>query len=591
MRKKRRTFILLGSLALFFSYIALRLYWNDKQPASFQDIGVTIGAKDERIGLTLWHNYYDGKEYLFLPSFWEQGDPADIEVKGKRRLSWDQEALGRGKKTVYLATGEHRLCAGESTFTVVVLASSKLPALFIETASGSLSYIEKEKGNGERGLYQMIEPDGTLRAGGQLKKLRSRGNSTFLEDKKPYQMTLAETADLLGSGARGKYILLANRQDQSLLRNKILYDMAGEIGLPYSPASGFVDLYINHEYRGCYLLSEKPAERLEAEALTQKTPEGGTDFLAALEYDDETRLEEAVRYFVTKGGQHVVIEYPGALTDTQAADIESSFQALEDEIQSGLSDTETVDEESFARKYLMEEIGKNLDAMFASQYFYRDNGRFYAGPVWDYDKTLGNPLIEQTRPVNYQEPRGLYAATEQKGASWWYDLYWIPSFQELVKTEYQKNALPAIEEMLNGRIDAYRDEIWDCAYLDYMRWDPFEDFKYGEELDFEEEYQAEIDGIKEFLRQREEFLSDIWLEGRGYGQIECDPGAGMMYVTKIDAVEGRTLHEPRDPKLEGFRFSHWIRGDTGERYDFTEAYDGTAFTLRAVYVRKEEDGE
>lgn len=61
-----------------------------------------------------------------------------------------------------------------------------------------------------------------------------------------------------------------------------------------------------------------------------------------------------------------------------------------------------------------------------------------------------------------------------------------------------------------------------------------------------------------------------------------------MYVTEIDAVEGRTLHEPRDPKWEGYRFDHWVREDTGEVYDFTEPYDGVPFVLKAVYRKEEE---
>ena len=57
-------------------------------------------------------------------------------------------------------------------------------------------------------------------------------------------------------------------------------------------------------------------------------------------------------------------------------------------------------------------------------------------------------------------------------------------------------------------------------------------------------------------------------------------------MTQIDAVEGRKLREPRDPKREGWRFDHWIRKDTGEVYDFSQVYDGVPFTLQAVYVEE-----
>lgn len=121
--------------------------------------------------------------------------------------------------------------------------------------------------------------------------------------------------------------------------------------------------------------------------------------------------------------------------------------------------------------------------------------------------------------------------------------------------------------------------------MDYMRWDTFENFKYEEDVAFETEYQAEIDGLKVFLQQREQFLTDIWLENRAYHQITCDPDGGVMYVTELDAVEGRMIGEPRDPKKEGYDFVGWIREDTQENYDFTEPYDGSPFTLKAVYEK------
>ena len=56
---------------------------------------------------------------------------------------------------------------------------------------------------------------------------------------------------------------------------------------------------------------------------------------------------------------------------------------------------EYIDLESWAKKYLVEEIVKNFDGGISSQYFYKDSDAkgeplLYAGPVWDYDGALGN---------------------------------------------------------------------------------------------------------------------------------------------------------------------------------------------------------
>lgn len=620
--RRKRLLVLWASSILLLSCVLLRSYWMSKTPMTSQDIGFVVEAGESQANLKLWHNYYDNKEYLFLPAFCGDKQSAEISARiytdRSALLKWDGIDVSGGEALTGLPAGEHILQAGGTELSVVVMHSSKVPALFVTTSSGSLSYIEAEKGNGEAGLYEMVSADGKVVAAGQIRKLKSRGNSTFLEDKKPYQMTLTEGADLLGTGIQEKYILLANRQDQSLLRDRIMYDMAGDMGLAYSPVSTFLDLYVNGEYRGSYQLSEKVETGQGRIAIDTETKRRETGFLITFEYGFEDRLAETEYYFTTKNGQNVAIKRPANPTQEQMEYIAGTFQTIEDEIRQGVIDENKIDITSLARKYLIEEIGKNLDAMYTSQYFYQDAVKWpeddtmeddaaedtagiscaeggdravkmYAGPVWDYDKTLGNPLIENTRPVNFQEPRGIFAASKQKDASWWYDLYEIPAFREKIIEEYEKVAVPAIERMLEERIDGYREEIWDSACMDFMRWDTFEDFKYEEELEFAVEYGGEIERIKEFLRLRKEFLDDIWLEGRKYDLITCDPGEGTMYVTTLDAIEGRPINEPRDPKREGYRFDHWVRKDTGEIYDFTEAYDGIPFTLEAVYVEDHGD--
>ncbi len=590
MRTRRKIVGLMGAVLLFCGYMGVRIWWDVRQPATLEDITFVMEDGGNIRNLKLWHNYYNNKEYLFLPSFCGSGEAASICADGFWKMGWDGERQGRRENEVVLSEGEHCLEIGNTAFTVVVMRSARVPALFVTTASGSLSHIEAEKGNQEPGLYEMVDADGTVIGAGTIRNLKSRGNSTFLEDKKPYQMTLEDSADLLGTGKQDRYILLANRMDQSLLRNRIIYDLAADMGLAYSPASRFVDLYINEEYRGSYQLSEKVETghgRIDIDTDTKQTETG---FLITLEYSYEDRLAEAEHYFTTENGQNVEIKRPGNPTPAQMDYIRDVFQDAEDGIRAGRIDETRIDLTSFAGKYLIEEIGKNLDAMYTSQYFYQDAAGsdnapvLYAGPVWDYDKTLGNPVIEHTRPVDFQEPRGIYAAALQEDASWWYDLYQVPAFQEEMIRVYRDKGIPAVERMLDENIDLYRDEIWDSAYMDYIRWDTFEDFKNGEALEFETEFQAEIDNIRMFLELRMEFLSDIWLEGRIYDRILFDPGEGEMYVTYVDAVEGRTLTAPRKPRLEGYVFDHWVRKDTKKPYDFTEVYDGVPFTLEAVYI-------
>ena len=88
-------------------------------------------------------------------------------------------------------------------------------------------------------------------------KMRGRGNWTWNQQKKPYQLTLEKKTDLLGMGKAKNYLLLANVMDASLLRDQVLYDLADDMGLEYTPDIEPVDVFIDGEYKGSYSLSEK----------------------------------------------------------------------------------------------------------------------------------------------------------------------------------------------------------------------------------------------------------------------------------------------------------------------------------------------
>ena len=86
-----------------------------------------------------------------------------------------------------------------------------------------------------------------------------RGNSTAGADKKPYKIKLEKKADLFGLGGRVKskhWVLLANCFDESLMRNKLCYDLSGVFGVPVWMKSEWVDVVMNGQFVGNYLLCQ-----------------------------------------------------------------------------------------------------------------------------------------------------------------------------------------------------------------------------------------------------------------------------------------------------------------------------------------------
>lgn len=187
--RRKRLLVLWASSILLLSCVLLRSYWMSKKPMTSQDIGFVVEAGESQANLKLWHNYYDNKEYLFLPAFCGDKQSAEISARiytdRSALLKWDGIDVSGGEALTGLPAGEHILQAGGTELSVVVMHSSKVPALFVTTSSGSLSYIEAEKGNGEAGLYEMVSADGKVVAAGQIRKLKLKGICPIFPQKFP----------------------------------------------------------------------------------------------------------------------------------------------------------------------------------------------------------------------------------------------------------------------------------------------------------------------------------------------------------------------------------------------------------------------
>lgn len=53
------------------------------------------------------------------------------------------------------------------------------------------------------------------------------------------------------------WVLIANYADKTLLRNYTAYNLGEMIGMKYSPRMRYVDLFLNGEYLGNYLIGKK----------------------------------------------------------------------------------------------------------------------------------------------------------------------------------------------------------------------------------------------------------------------------------------------------------------------------------------------
>ena len=88
-------------------------------------------------------------------------------------------------------------------------------------------------------------------------QIKGRGNNSWNYKKKSYRLKFTEKVKLFGLKKGKSWVLLANPQHGSLMVNAIAMKVGQLVNAPYTNHTIPVELYINGEYRGSYIFTEK----------------------------------------------------------------------------------------------------------------------------------------------------------------------------------------------------------------------------------------------------------------------------------------------------------------------------------------------
>lgn len=90
-------------------------------------------------------------------------------------------------------------------------------------------------------------------------QIKGRGNYTWkVFDKKPYRLKFAKEVRPLGMKENRHFILLSHPDDDlAFLRNTVGFELSRLIGMSYTPAQEPVEVVLNGDYIGLYMLTEK----------------------------------------------------------------------------------------------------------------------------------------------------------------------------------------------------------------------------------------------------------------------------------------------------------------------------------------------
>ena len=149
-----------------------------------------------------------------------------------------------------------------------------------------------------------------------------------------------------------KWVLVPNMFDKSLLRNLLGYQMSFIFELKYTPSCRFIDLIVNGNYRGNYMICEKIQVKEDRLALTEldETSNEEPEITGGYLLEGQGRRRKGdLSVFKTTQGISLSVEYPDVddITEEQREYIINKINAVEAEIYE--NNTEHIDFRIFCK--------------------------------------------------------------------------------------------------------------------------------------------------------------------------------------------------------------------------------------------------
>jgi hypothetical protein len=395
------------------------------------------------------------------------------------------------------------------------------------------------------------------------------------ETRNPYGENL--NVSLLGLPEENDWILLANYNDKSFLRNALAGHLFRRMG-HYAPRTRHCEVVVNGNYQGIYVLTEKikrDKNRVDIAKL-EATENSGDDVTGG--YIIKTDYYEGDDSWMsnfppaTRPGKRVYHVYvypkPDEITEAQKTYIQSYVNSFEEALHGpDFKDWATgykayLDLKSFRDYFILSELTRNVDAYKKSRFLFKDKeskgGRIFSGPPWDYDWA-------------WKDIWDCYMFSNTDGSGWAYqvndcDVWPIPPvyMTRLLQDEHFANKLKRRYVDLRkgilstGSIFAYIDSV--SSYLDeaqqrhYVKWDILGQNVGAPEVgEIPSTFAGEMSKFKNWISTRLAWL-DANMPGDENGPLQIDeypsavfrlfpnPATEVVYIESDTPLQGIELY-------------------------------------------------
>jgi hypothetical protein len=382
-------------------------------------------------------------------------------------------------------------------YTVSITGHNGLPVMNIETDNGvsvssKTDYVDATISLCNYGCK-------TWKARGQI---RGRGNVTWRNfPKKPYKIKFSQAESPFGFAQEKDWVLLADYTDKSLLRTPYMSEISKAVGLKYTVNYKHIELFLNDEYLGTYLLTDQ-VEKSKSRIIIDNS-----GFII----EDDTYFYNEPYYFKTVlNGCNYTFKYPDVSTkDESASFIEDYMNNLEAQLAvlvenpSDLGYMDFIDIDSFAKWFIVAELTGNLDPNLYYVLFSRTE-KLLMMPMWDAEWSLGlackgNPDEFYGWYLNGQHGPMLPTDEYWKNQLYFKNLFFSPTFVECVKKQWS-DVKPNIMEAIKF-LKQYRYTINDSQEDNFTKW-PILDQYLGGTLIVCGGWSKEVDYIEKWIEDR-----------------------------------------------------------------------------------------
>lgn len=321
---------------------------------------------------------------------------------------------------------------------------------------------------------------------------QGRGNFTWTLPKKGYAFELQDAmgadleAEIMGLPAGSDFALYACYTDKTCMRNALVFALGQRLGR-WNPRTRFVELILNGEYMGLYMLWERirrDPTRCDVDKPAKTMAEGDLSGGYIFRHEGAGKGPEVVdgvmyeRDFLTTSGRVYTYHYPDSdkISSEQSAYLRGHVQAFEDAVQADpASYAEWIDVPSWVDHGIVEELTNNWDGYVHSIYMTKeaqeDGGLITMGPLWDFDLAFANGNVTgyncQTDNWAYQIVRPY----PDDVPTYWLSLYADPEFQRNFKCRWQELRGGAIDHAtFVQQIEAWKTHTAAARARDQAKW-------------------------------------------------------------------------------------------------------------------------